>query len=81
MKPGKGVKLSAGKSPRFVWAAPRTPIHPGHFLDTRYLQPGKISQNALASSLSDLSCNSLIYKETQILPYKININIINMLCQ
>ena len=44
-------KASAGRSPRFFWAAPRTPVHPGHFLDTRYLQPGKISQEALAAAL------------------------------
>lgn len=45
------LKANAGKSPRFFWAAPRAPVHPGHFLETRYLQPGKISQDALASAL------------------------------
>ena len=45
------LKENAGKSPRFFWAAPRTPVHPGHFLETRYLQPGKISQDALAAAL------------------------------
>jgi addiction module HigA family antidote len=49
--PSHGGRLNAGKSPRFYWAAPRAPIHPGHFLDTRYLQPGKISQDALAVAL------------------------------
>lgn len=37
--------------PAFFWAAPRSPVHPGKFLDTRYLQPGKISQDALAIAL------------------------------
>lgn len=45
------LKGNAGKSPRFFWAAPRTRVHPGRFLETRYLQPGKISQEALASAL------------------------------
>ena len=45
------LKANAGKSPRFFWAAPRTPVHPGHFLETRYLQPGHISQEALAAAL------------------------------
>jgi addiction module HigA family antidote len=44
-------KLNAGKCPRFFWAAPRSPIHPGKFLDTRYLRPGKISQDAVAGAL------------------------------
>jgi hypothetical protein len=29
------LKANAGKSPRFFWAAPRTPVHPGRFLETR----------------------------------------------
>lgn len=41
-------RSNAGKSPRFYWPAPRAPVHPGHFLETRYLMPGKISQDALA---------------------------------
>ena len=45
------LKANAGKSPRFFWAAPRTPVHPGRFLETRYLHPGKISQEALAAAL------------------------------
>jgi addiction module HigA family antidote len=45
------LKANAGKSPRFFWAAPRTPVHPGRFLETRYLQPGRISQEALAGAL------------------------------
>ncbi|MCK9201502.1 MAG: HigA family addiction module antitoxin [Gallionella sp.] len=45
------VGKNAGKSPRFYWSAPRAPVHPGHFLETRYLTPGKISQDALAIAL------------------------------
>jgi antitoxin HigA-1 len=45
------VGSNAGKRPRFFWAAPRTPVHPGHFLETRYLHPGHISQEALATAL------------------------------
>ena len=45
------LKVNAGKNPRFFWAAPRAPVHPGRFLETRYLQPGKISQDALANAL------------------------------
>lgn len=47
----QGKKLDAGTRPRFFWAAPRAPIHPGQFLDSRYLQPGHISQEALATAL------------------------------
>jgi addiction module HigA family antidote len=45
------LKVNAGKSPRFFWAAPRAPVHPGHFLESRYLRPGNISQDALAGAL------------------------------
>jgi len=45
------VQLNAGRSPRFFWSAHRVPIHPGRFLETRYLQPGNISQEALALAL------------------------------
>ncbi|WP_283743172.1 HigA family addiction module antitoxin [Sideroxydans sp. CL21] len=45
------VRSNAGKHPRFFWAAPRTPVQPGHFLETRYLRPGKISQEALAEAI------------------------------
>ena len=44
-------KANAGKSLRFFLASPRTPVHPGRFLETRYLQPGHISQDALATAL------------------------------
>ncbi|MBI4808582.1 MAG: HigA family addiction module antidote protein [Nitrosomonadales bacterium] len=47
----QGLKLNAGNRPRFFWAAPRAPVHPGQFLDTRFLQPGHISQDALAVAL------------------------------
>ncbi|HEY6897495.1 MAG TPA: HigA family addiction module antitoxin [Rhodocyclaceae bacterium] len=29
----------------------RAPLHPGHFLDTRFLKPLRISQDSLASAL------------------------------
>lgn len=45
------LRVNAGKRPRFFWAAPRAPLHPGQFLDTRFLQPGHISQDALAVAL------------------------------
>ena len=38
-------------SGRTLGIASRTPIHPGHFLDTRFLGPLAISQQALASAL------------------------------
>ena len=38
-------------SPRSLGVASRTPLHPGHFLDTRFLGPLAISQQALASAL------------------------------
>ncbi len=45
------MKANAGKSPRFFWSAPRAPVHPGRFLNTRFLTPGNISQDALAAAL------------------------------
>lgn len=45
------LRANAGTRPRFFWAAPRAPLHPGQFLDTRFLQPGHISQEALAAAL------------------------------
>ena len=38
-------------SARSLGVASRTPLHPGHFLDTRFLEPLAISQQALASAL------------------------------
>jgi addiction module HigA family antidote len=39
----------APRAPRL--AARRTPVHPGYFLDTRFLKPLGITQQALATSL------------------------------
>lgn len=39
----------AGRARRPV--APRNPMHPGYFLDTRYLKPLAITQQALAEAL------------------------------
>ena len=47
----QALKASAGNRPRFFWAAPRAPVHPGRFLDTRFMEPGGISQDALAVAL------------------------------
>lgn len=38
-------------SARSLGVASRTPPHPGHFLETRFLEPLAISQQALASAL------------------------------
>jgi addiction module HigA family antidote len=38
-------------SARSLDVASRTPLHPGRFLDTRYLKPFAISQQDLASAL------------------------------
>jgi len=38
-------------SARSLGVGSRTPPHPGHFLDTRFLEPLAISQQALASAL------------------------------
>jgi addiction module HigA family antidote len=66
----QGARRIAGKSPRFFWAAPRTPVHPGRFLDTRYLQPGRISQDALAGALgiSRRRVNELVSGKRMITP-------------
>ena len=46
------MRRGAGfKGPRFFWSSPRTPVHPGNFLETRYLRPGGISQERLAHAL------------------------------
>ena len=39
----------ASRAPRLV--SRRTPVHPGYFLDTRFLKPLGITQQALATSL------------------------------
>ena len=36
---------------RVLGASSRTPVHPGHFLETRYLEPLQITQQALAQAL------------------------------
>jgi addiction module HigA family antidote len=41
----------ASRAPRPARSAPRTPMHPGHFLETRYLKPLGITQLALAEAL------------------------------
>ena len=38
-------------SARRLGLASRTPLHPGHFLDTRFVEPLAISQQDLASAL------------------------------
>lgn len=48
----QSAKQNAGvHRPRFFWSSPRVPLHPGRFLETRFLQPGKISQDALSAAL------------------------------
>ncbi|MDH4189722.1 MAG: HigA family addiction module antitoxin [Betaproteobacteria bacterium] len=39
------------RAPKPGLAARRSPIHPGHFLDTRFLKPLGITQLALAEAL------------------------------
>jgi len=39
------------RAPRLSRSAPRTPMHPGHFLETRFLKPLGITQLALAEAL------------------------------
>jgi addiction module HigA family antidote len=44
--------VDASRSPRVPrLASRRTPVHPGYFLDTRFLKPLGITQQALATSL------------------------------
>ena len=52
-KPTRGPRptLPGPISARSLAIASRTPLHPGHFLDTRFLQPLAISQQDLASAL------------------------------
>ena len=45
-RPGKARPVGPGR-PR----ARREPVHPGYFLDTRYLKPLKLTQLALADAL------------------------------
>jgi addiction module HigA family antidote len=39
------------RAPRPKRSVPRTPVHPGHFLETRFLKPLGITQLALAEAL------------------------------
>jgi addiction module HigA family antidote len=44
----------AGRTPRKAAARPRArrePVHPGYFLETRYMRPLKLTQLALADAL------------------------------
>ena len=60
-KPRTQVKRKAIRAPRptlpgrisarSLGGAARTPLHPGHFLETRFLEPLAISQQDLASAL------------------------------
>ncbi len=46
------VAADASRSPRAPrLASRRAPVHPGYFLDTRFLKPLGITQQALATSL------------------------------
>ena len=54
---GRGGTVAAGKTVRSRGTgtvrprARREPVHPGYFLDTRYLKPLKLTQLALADAL------------------------------
>lgn len=63
-------KSGAGKPSRFFWSVPRTPVQPGYFLQTRYLQPAGISQESLAKSLgiSRRRVNELVCGKRAITP-------------
>jgi len=52
-KPTRALRptLPGRISARSLGVASRTPLHPGHFLDTRFLEPLAISQQDLASAL------------------------------
>ncbi|NMG65189.1 HigA family addiction module antidote protein [Azoarcus indigens] len=56
LRGGQPAKLAGGRPPTVRGATPapsalRRPIHPGHFLETRFLIPARISQDALARAL------------------------------
>jgi len=48
-KPAAGGAAGAARAPRL--GSRRAPIHPGYFLDTRFLKPAGITQQALATAL------------------------------
>lgn len=58
------------KHPRFFWSAHRVPMHPGRFLESRFLQPGGISQDRLANALgiSRRRVNELVCGKRAITP-------------
>lgn len=63
--------LRGGQKPsHFFWAALRVSVHPGYFLETRYLQPAGISQDALAKALgiSRRRVNELICGKRRVTP-------------
>lgn len=52
MSPKNGpAALKRGAARRVLGTSSRTPVHPGHFLETRFLKPLKITQQALAQEL------------------------------
>ncbi len=61
---------ASGQHPRFFWSVQRVPMQPGRFLETRYLQPGKISQDGLARALgiSRRRVNELVCGKRAITP-------------
>lgn len=65
-----GARYNAGKHPRFFWSAHRAPSHPGHFLASRFLHPGGISQEELACALgiSRRRVNELVCGKRAITP-------------
>lgn len=67
----KELPLHAGAHrPRFFWSAPHAPLSPGRFLETRFLRPGKISQDNLAKALgiSRRRVNELVCGKRAITP-------------
>lgn len=56
--------------PHFFWTASRAPLHPGQFLESRYLRPGAISQDRLAKALgiSRRRVNELVCGKRAITP-------------
>jgi len=49
---GRGVAAAAPPAPRAPrLGSRRAPVHPGYFLDTRFLKPASITQQALATAL------------------------------
>lgn len=61
---------AGAKRPRYYWPTARAPVHPGHFLHSRYLTPGGISQGQLAQALgiSRRRINELVCGKRAITP-------------